>query len=577
MKHNQKLLLILTISILLNLYSIAFAFASISVTATVDKTEASLEDQIFLTLSVEGARNVADPDLSVIKNFTIYSQGRSSKVQIINGSMSASVDFNYALSPEKAGDLIIPPISFEIEEKVYKSTQINIKISKDEPTQTPHHSTQHPDKNKKDKKENNSSEDLENDKDIFITTSVSDQTPFVNQQIIYTFRFYRRIQVRNAQLEPLNFEGFRSEQLGKKNENNEYTKVINGQQYSINEIKVALFPLSAGEYELKPTKLKCEVLYKTQRRARSPFDDFFNDSFLGGYDARPKTLRADPIKITVSPLPRGQIPGGISNLIGKYNITATVNKNELKVGESVTLTIKIDGTGNIEAIQEPKVGGLEDFKIYDDKPTTTINKGMNGLSGNKIFKKALIPLKDGKIQIPPLKLYYLDPELGQYRLSATQPIILDVSPTTEEERLNLVEAIGTQTNKEAIKELGKDILPIDKDLKTIVSSKVSFFNPFILIGIFLPPFLFIFTFIFDKRKNRLQQDQAYSKRKKAMFNLEKGLRKLKSLIADKDYRKFFAQASSLFKEYLGDKLDAVGKALTPQEIEEKLKINNLEE
>jgi hypothetical protein len=77
---------------------------ALSVQAAVDKTEATVEDQIVLTVSVIGERSLPDqPELPPLPDFNVAQGGTSSRTQILNGRISSSVEFNYFLSPRSVG------------------------------------------------------------------------------------------------------------------------------------------------------------------------------------------------------------------------------------------------------------------------------------------------------------------------------------------------------------------------------------------------------------------------------------------------------------------------------------------
>ncbi|MEZ4766295.1 MAG: hypothetical protein R3C26_24830 [Calditrichia bacterium] len=56
-------------------------------------------------------------------------------------------------------------------------------------------------------------------------------------------------------------------------------EVINGQQYSVAEVKkLALFPTKSGDLNITPLQLSVDVVERRRRRDPfSVFDDFFDD------------------------------------------------------------------------------------------------------------------------------------------------------------------------------------------------------------------------------------------------------------------------------------------------------------
>lgn len=134
----------------------------LSLTAKVDKTEATLEDQIILTLSIEGTRRAGKPMLPSLPDFDMIPRGSSTRMQIINGTITSGIDYNYLLIPKKTGTFEIGPATIQENGETIASNTITLRIAS---SGTRPQATQ----------------------DVFITTTVSSTSPYVNEQIIYTF------------------------------------------------------------------------------------------------------------------------------------------------------------------------------------------------------------------------------------------------------------------------------------------------------------------------------------------------------------------------------------------------------
>ena len=119
---NIKPIILISLFIFLSFVFLATA-SDITVTATVDKTETTMDDQITLSVSVNGAQRIGDPVLPPLQDFQVISSGTSSEVKIINGSLSAFKSFNYILLPQKEGEFTIGQVQVEIQNKIYKTTQ----------------------------------------------------------------------------------------------------------------------------------------------------------------------------------------------------------------------------------------------------------------------------------------------------------------------------------------------------------------------------------------------------------------------------------------------------------------------
>ena len=54
------------------------------------------------------------------------------------------------------------------------------------------------------------------------------------------------------------------------------------------------------------------------------------------------------------------------------------------------------------------------FEVYDPQIEDNINKGDNGVSGNRSYEWVLIPRSQGKFTIPAYRFIYFDPSTAQY-------------------------------------------------------------------------------------------------------------------------------------------------------------------
>src|ERR1700712_265190 len=78
--------------------------------ATVDRNQVAAGESFTLTLQSDG--NSASPDLSPLsRDFDVLGQSSGSSIQIINGHISRSMQWEISLSPKHAGQVVIPAIT----------------------------------------------------------------------------------------------------------------------------------------------------------------------------------------------------------------------------------------------------------------------------------------------------------------------------------------------------------------------------------------------------------------------------------------------------------------------------------
>ena len=509
--------------------------------ATVDRAEVSLEDQIVLTITVEGSRS-ARPKLPDLNAFDIVSGGQSTQVRIVNGKMTASVSHNYLLVPKQIGTFQIGEATVELEGRTYRSRAFKVRVLDpgDQPRQA---------------------------RDVFVTAQLSNETPYVGEQVIYTWRFYRhqRVQVAGANLEPQDFGGLLVEDLG---ELREFETTVGGQTFRVSEIKKALFPQEPGKIEVPGSSLTCQIVVRSRGRRRgSLFDDFFSRP-----QTATKVLRSESLIMEVRSRPAP--PQGFTGLVGQFSIASEISKRDLQVGESSTLKVTVSGKGNAQMISPPIFPELSQFKIYEDQPKTSLNRRLDGLVGKKTFNRAIVPLEPGEITLPPISLTYFDPSRGSYRTVSTQPIGMVVAPGDGKEELQLTESLAPSTGKVSVRILADDILPVHTELAAVAPLVSWTKGSSLLVALLCPPLLFLLVLGMQRHRLRLASDHGFRRRRGA---LKRALAELGRVGEARDSGEIAERASRCVRTYIGDALNLEGAALTPSEAEQHLRSRGIDE
>ena len=504
---------------------------------TVDRNQVTLGNQIYLTIRIGGSPD-QPPRLPELPNFRVVSRGEQRDFQLMNGRASTSTSYNYLLIPVRAGTFEIGAAVAVVDGVEVRSQPFTIEVTAAEET------------------------GAEQNRDLFVAASVSTDQPWQGQQVIYTWRFYSRVRVGQGSIEEMDFGvDVVAEDLG---EVRQFTTAIDGVQYSVNEVRKALFPQRAGEIVLPPTRLGVEVLVeepRRQSRRRGIFDDF--DSLLGrGGRWTTKYLLTEPLTLDVRPLPPA--PEGWNGLVGEFDIRASLSRRALQVGQSATLEVQVGGAGNVQLLTEPGFPELPAFKVYPDQPDASIDRSGRRLTGRKVFRRALVPLVAGPLDIPPIDLVYFDPELGEYATRSTNRIDLEIEPAEGEEELMLTESLAPTTGKVAVRILADDILPIRRTAAGIVSADPRGWRLWLWIasGV-LAPLMYVALLTHHRRERRYAADTTLRRRQRALRDALSAAKRLRSGAGPDSA----AEASRIVRQYIGDKLGIEGAALTPSEAE----------
>lgn len=540
----KSILIKLTLFLLLFVIPASTVHADVvTVTASLDRNQISQEDQVLLTLSVAGAGSSAVLQMPNLPDFDVASNGKSARVSIINGTMSSQTDYSFVLQPRKAGELTIGPATVNYQGKIYQSKPIAVHVMKGAA----------PEREKE-------------GKDLFITTEVDHANPYVGEQIMFRLKFYRRINVANASLGELAFEGFQAEDAGKETT---YTSIVDGVSYQVTEIRKLLIPGHAGAIIIPAAVLQCQVpVERQQRTPGQPFgDDFFG---FGIQRTTNKVVRSRPLTVHVRSLPPEGKPPAFSGVVGSFQLSAEFDKKEVRKGDSATLTMKITGKGDLTAAPRPDIRGIEQFKAYDDQPVSSRKIVEGRMISEKIFKKALVPLNAGDFRVPEVSFWYFDPDSGKYVKASAAIPGLHVLPADERDKSLVVEGPGSSPLKQNVQIVGKDILPIDTDIHALGNDVFRPLSPLMLASLLAPPFLFLGALAYKTFRDRRAMDIGFSRSTKAMKQARKGMAEALARAKRPDQKMFCAGLSRTVKTYLGDKLNRSGEAMTPGELIEAL-------
>ncbi|HVW22359.1 MAG TPA: BatD family protein [Opitutaceae bacterium] len=130
------------------------------------------------------------------------------------------------------------------------------------------------------------------------------------------------------------------------------------------------------------------------------------------------SVQSDTPTLEVRPLPPA--PSGFTGAVGQFKLTSKVVPTRLSVGEPVTWTLELSGTGNW-----PDISGLpprevsKDFQVIQPKAKRTPSPGK--LFDAKLTEDVvLVPTTAGTYPIAPFHFVYFDPKSGTYRTLATE-------------------------------------------------------------------------------------------------------------------------------------------------------------
>jgi hypothetical protein len=403
----------------------------------------------------------------------------------------------------------------------------------------------------------------------------------LGEQVLVTYKLYFRINISSPQFnkEPA-FPGFWVNNLLKDAKSyKQYEETYHGKRYNVAEIKkYALFPQRSGKLTLEPAEAMCQAQLKakTQRRSNDPFfDNFFNDPFFNRYKTVDLDLTTKPVTINVKPLPSQNMPADFSGAVGEFDFSSSLDKNECKANDAITLKFTVSGKGNVELVDKLNVKFPPDFEVYDPKISKKITSTQYSVSGRKTFEYLIIPRNPGNFKIPPVKFSY-------YSLKKKKYITLQ----STEYDITVAKGDGTSSgvaysniNQKDINYIGTDIRHIKISEPYLKAIGVFFFNsPAFYIWLIAPLVLFILFVILWKKEFEKRSNIALMRNRKATKVAHSRLKKAYAFMKEGKKDDFFIEISQALWGYLSDKfsiplsnlsMDTVHETLTGKGVKEE--------
>jgi len=376
--------------------------------ARTDKNSYALNEKILLSYSINNdGDNFEAPAFEGFKVEGPYiNKGNQSSITIINGKVTSKreifTQLNFILTPKSKGTFKVQPAKIEYEGKIYQSNPVVINITN--AVQVPV----------------DPNDPLAQVGDgVHLVAEISKQNPLVNEPVTVVYKIYfdPRYGVNNVrETENPAYNGFWSQYQDIKNLKVVLSK-FNGKDYAMVEWrKVILYPLEAGNKPLEPLSITMDVNVPVRRT--SPFDD--------PYKTVSKTVSAGARTINVRPLPENNKPIDFKGAVGDFTFKVIPSKKQVKFGESLDLTVQVEGKGNLKLFELPKLELPTAFDVFEPKHNEEVNTPLTGMVGKISDTYTVVPQAKGKYPIKPIVFSYFDLKSNSYKTISSDEFVVEV-------------------------------------------------------------------------------------------------------------------------------------------------------
>ncbi|MEI8616978.1 BatD family protein [Pseudoalteromonas sp. B193] len=356
------------------------SWAATKLEASVDKNPVLAGEFFMLNISVDDTVKGDQPDTSsLLKDFVVGPTSLSSRTNIINGSINKQTTWSVKLMTRTEGDYTIPAFSVA----GLTSQPIKLKVAK-------------------------RSVDADKNNEIFLKTSLSSNSLFVQEAGVYTVKLYLAKELLDGSLSTPSMEDAQLTQLGKQTESYE---LVDGKRYLVITREYLIQPQRSGAYTIAGPAFQGRV----QQNYRQ-----LEVSALG-----------DDQQVEIKPIPSDYkgawLPSELVNLDEEWQ----PNDNTVEVGTPITRTITLTVLGvTKEQLPEISMPTIDGIRSYPDKKENNNAVRDGRVVSQQTASYALLPQKPGTYTLPEIKLPWFNTKMNRISLATLPKRTITVTPST---------------------------------------------------------------------------------------------------------------------------------------------------
>ena len=487
-----------------------------------------------------------------------------SSYQMINGhtSSSSSITYTYIVRATKNGTFTIPPAHVVVGGKSIASNSLTVKVSGSSSAGAGGSSRQR----SNDDGEIRDAGSQISGSDLFIKVSANKKRVHEQEPILLTYKVYTLVGLTSLRGDMPDLKSFYTQEVDLPQQKSFSIETLNGRPYRTTTwSQYVMFPQMTGKLEIP--SITFEGIVVQQNRNIDPFEAFFNGG--SGYVEVKKKIQAPGIEIQVDPLPTR--PANFSGGVGKFNISAQLDKTEIKANDPVSMRVIVSGIGNLKLIKQPVVNFPKDFDKYEPKITDKTKLTSNGIEGSMIYDILVVPRHQGKYEIPPVEFTYFDTSANAYKTIKSESFTLDVARGSGTGAVNDF----SQTD---LQELTKDIRYIKTgDTRQHSLDEFFFGSTAYWISLTVLALIFISLFVIFRQRAIDNANITKMRGKKANKVATKRLKNAARLMAANKPGAFYDEVLRALWGYVGDKLNIPVEQLSHDNISQRLSERNVGE
>ena len=344
------------------------------------------------------APTIHPPRFAPLNGFRVEESTR-----VDGGSISqAIVEHRYLLVAERPGVVVLPPIEANVGPMTGRSAPVRLTIISAPPVQVPAVVSR---------------SRLDPEAGVNFHALVTPDTVFVGEQATYQVGVFLNDDVRyrlrrNPEFIPPELRSMLAYDLSAPR-SFVSKRVIDGRHYEVHVFQRALFPLTAGRYEIPAARLNYSLPLSA--------------SFFSREESH--QLKSETVPLVVVDPPEAGRPADFNGAVGRLSLEAHVDSGMAKVGDPLVLTVRVTGDGNVSFFPRPAVR-VPWGQLVPAEERVQLDSSAIVVRGAKEFDWVITPARSGEVEVPQIRYPFFNPYTERYELAVTTPQRVSVAPGT---------------------------------------------------------------------------------------------------------------------------------------------------
>ncbi len=397
--------------------------AQVSVSASLQPPSTTVGEPVQLHLTINGSQRVDQIPAIRVEGAQVQHIGQNTQIQLINAQLTVSLTHRFLVSPQRIGELEIPAVEVLVGGQTHRTEPLKLRVldvgqnpganpganpggnPNEPPTPAPSAEIQLP------------------QRPVYVGESFPAEV-----RLLVPNEIRWRIE-RMPEFDTDAFTKTPFQQPQQRQENRE------GRTYDVCNFRTTLTAIKSGRVPLGPLTFNIQAAQPRKRAPNpgNPFAGFF-DGFP--FDNQPTVLQEKKVvlpqqHLEIRELPTEGKPDSFTGGIGRFRFSASVSQTKVKAGEPLLITLQVEGEGNFDRIEPPKLIDPDGWRAYPPEINFTKSDD-TGMRGVKTFRIALVPEKP-HTRTPQFEFASFDPEAGSYQRqqNGISPLTVEGLPEPE--------------------------------------------------------------------------------------------------------------------------------------------------